>query len=70
MSLYLTILAGGVPDLTLMTGGSFTTPFEGCISDLLLTKERQPEFIDFSKTAKEGINVESCPSLTYFLPDE
>jgi len=64
------IYIGGVPDLNLMTGGAYTTPFEGCISDLLLTKERHSEFIDFSKTAKEGINVESCPSLTYFLPEE
>ncbi|XP_071516712.1 basement membrane-specific heparan sulfate proteoglycan core protein-like isoform X3 [Panulirus ornatus] len=53
------IYIGGVPDLPLMTAGSHTIGFSGCIHRLSIGEEKD---ISFMEMALSGVNVTPCQS--------
>ncbi|KAL7864275.1 hypothetical protein AOLI_G00156950 [Acnodon oligacanthus] len=60
------IYLGGAPDMTVLTGGKFTSGITGCVKNLSLMNARpgdQPARpIDLQVHAEEGVNVRRCGS--------
>ncbi|XP_066985998.1 basement membrane-specific heparan sulfate proteoglycan core protein [Macrobrachium rosenbergii] len=52
------IYIGGVPDLQLMTDGTHTVGFQGCIHQLTIGEEK---IVNYMRLAVSGINVTRCP---------
>lgn len=51
------IFLGGAPNISQMTGGKFTTGFQGCIHGFEL---QQSKTLDLGVKAINGLNVKSC----------